>query len=242
MPKASDSKAATTTAAPIAQETPNSASSNHRPQAQDQEQQQQKRPDQMNESPEVSERQQQRRPEVAASDPKSEAKDKNIDNQQNASTLSEEAAAADSSASSSSDPKQEGKGEKVKQFSEKSLKELADYYLNLEPADIPDTGFVVTGIAGRFPNADNLNELWDNLLNGKDMVLGPDDKRWPLGKRHLFLFQLDLRNQKLTPISPLTQTNTFRPLGFAKKGRPNQGHLSLRQRVLWDRKRERRLH
>uniref|UniRef100_A0A6G1SKN2 Fatty acid synthase n=2 Tax=Aceria tosichella TaxID=561515 RepID=A0A6G1SKN2_9ACAR len=69
----------------------------------------------------------------------------------------------------------------VKQFSDKSLHELADYYLNLEPADIPDTGFVVSGIAGRFPNADNLNELWDNLKNGRDMVLGPDDKRWPLG-------------------------------------------------------------
>lgn len=70
----------------------------------------------------------------------------------------------------------------IKQFSDKSLKELADYYLNLEPADIPDTGFVVSGIAGRFPSADNLNELWDNLKNGRDMVLGPDDKRWPLGE------------------------------------------------------------
>lgn len=71
---------------------------------------------------------------------------------------------------------------KVKQFSDKSLQQLAEYYLNLEPANIPDTGFVVSGIAGRFPNADNLNELWDNLLNARDMVLGPDDKRWPLGK------------------------------------------------------------
>lgn len=70
----------------------------------------------------------------------------------------------------------------IKQFSDKSLEELAQYYLNLEPANIPDTGYVVSGIAGRFPNADNLNELWDNLLNGRDMVLGPDDKRWPLGE------------------------------------------------------------
>lgn len=70
----------------------------------------------------------------------------------------------------------------IKQFSDKSLEELAQYYLNLEPANIPDLGFVVSGIAGRFPNADNLNELWENLLNGRDMVLGPDDKRWPLGK------------------------------------------------------------
>ena len=70
----------------------------------------------------------------------------------------------------------------IKQFSEKSLQELADYYLDIAPADIPDTGFVVSGIAGRFPSADNLNELWENLRNGADMVVGPDDKRWPLGE------------------------------------------------------------
>lgn len=75
-----------------------------------------------------------------------------------------------------------GSEEPVKQFSDKTLHELADYYLNMAPAQIPDSGFVVSGIAGRFPNADNLNELWDNLLNGRDMVLGPDDKRWPLGE------------------------------------------------------------
>lgn len=77
-----------------------------------------------------------------------------------------------------------GDGEKtpVKRFSEKSLEELADLYLNFKPSEIPDSGFVVSGIAGRFPNADNLNELWDNLYNAKDMVLGPDDKRWPLGE------------------------------------------------------------
>lgn len=100
----------------------------------------------------------------------------------------------ESSTSSTNQPAQDeaaaaptttGETEQVKQFSDKTLQELADYYLNLEPADIPDSGFVVSGIGGRFPNADNLNELWDNLLNGKDMVLGPDDKRWPLGE---FLF------------------------------------------------------
>lgn len=72
--------------------------------------------------------------------------------------------------------------EAVKKFSEKSLQELADYYLNFKPSEIPDSGYVVSGIAGRFPNADNLNELWDNLYHGRDMVRGPDDKRWPLGK------------------------------------------------------------
>ncbi|KAG9509813.1 Fatty acid synthase [Fragariocoptes setiger] len=63
-----------------------------------------------------------------------------------------------------------------------TLQELADYYnRNLEPVDVPDTGYVISGIAGRFPSADNIDELWDNFLNGRDMVTGPDDKRWPLG-------------------------------------------------------------
>lgn len=80
-------------------------------------------------------------------------------------------------------PLADGTGETdVKQFSDKSLQELARAYLELPPAPIPDTGLVVAGIAGRFPNADNMNELWDNLLNGHDMVRGPDDKRWPLGE------------------------------------------------------------
>lgn len=72
--------------------------------------------------------------------------------------------------------------EPVKKFSEKNLQELADYYLNFKTSEIPDSGYVVPGIAGRFPNADNLNELWDNLYHGRDMVRGPDDKQWPLGK------------------------------------------------------------
>lgn len=88
----------------------------------------------------------------------------------------------EANSSESQNGEQQQQQQTIKQFSEKTLQQLADYYLNLEPADIPDTGFVVSGIAGRFPNADNLNELWDNLLNGRDMVLGPDDKRWPLGK------------------------------------------------------------
>lgn len=85
-------------------------------------------------------------------------------------------------ASSSTEQQDADSSQTVKQFSDKTLEELADYYLGVGPADIPDTGFVVSGIAGRFPNADNLNELWENLKLGRDMVLGPDDKRWPLGK------------------------------------------------------------
>lgn len=76
----------------------------------------------------------------------------------------------------------------VKKFSEKSLQELADYYLNFKPSEIPDSGFAVSGIAGRFPNADNMNELWDNLFHARDMVRGPDDKRWPLGEFHIIKF------------------------------------------------------
>lgn len=146
--------------------------------------------------------QQQRTEAMTEDSEQHQVKDNQRNNQDNASTLATEVAAAADSNAPETDPakvaapqptttadaaaaagnQQNPAGPTtIKQFSDKSLQELADYYLNLKPADIPDTGFVVSGIAGRFPNADNLNELWDNLLNGKDMVLGPDDKRWPLG-------------------------------------------------------------
>lgn len=36
----------------------------------------------------------------------------------------------------------------------------------------------VSGISGRFPEADNVNEFWDNLINGVDMVTS-HNMRWP---------------------------------------------------------------
>ena len=40
---------------------------------------------------------------------------------------------------------------------------------------------VISGIAGRYPESDNVDELRDNLFNNVDMVTC-DDRRWPPGK------------------------------------------------------------
>ena len=29
---------------------------------------------------------------------------------------------------------------------------------------------VISGMSGRFPESDSLQELWDNLMSGKDMI------------------------------------------------------------------------
>lgn len=39
---------------------------------------------------------------------------------------------------------------------------------------------VISGIAGRFPESDNMDEFAKNLFNGVDMVTS-DDRRWPIG-------------------------------------------------------------
>lgn len=45
--------------------------------------------------------------------------------------------------------------------------------------DRPDV--VISGLSGRFPSADNLEQFRDNLFNSVDMVTA-DSSRWPLGK------------------------------------------------------------
>jgi acyl transferase domain-containing protein len=39
---------------------------------------------------------------------------------------------------------------------------------------------VISGMGGRFPLADNTDQLAKNLYEGTDMVTG-DDTRWPIG-------------------------------------------------------------
>jgi fatty acid synthase len=39
---------------------------------------------------------------------------------------------------------------------------------------------VISGIAGRFPECDNMDELAYNLYSNVDMVT-EDDRRWPTG-------------------------------------------------------------
>jgi len=54
---------------------------------------------------------------------------------------------------------------------------------------------VITGIAGRFPEADNVDELTKNLFAGVDMIT-EDDRRWPVG-----LYGLPTRSGKIKDLS-----------------------------------------
>uniref|UniRef100_A0A8C4V030 Fatty acid synthase n=1 Tax=Falco tinnunculus TaxID=100819 RepID=A0A8C4V030_FALTI len=54
---------------------------------------------------------------------------------------------------------------------------------------------VIAGIAGKLPESENLQEFWENLLNGVDMVT-EDDRRWKPG-----IYGLPKRNGKLKDIS-----------------------------------------
>ncbi|XP_018417291.1 PREDICTED: fatty acid synthase [Nanorana parkeri] len=54
---------------------------------------------------------------------------------------------------------------------------------------------VIAGMAGRLPESDNLQEFWDNLIQGVDMIT-EDDRRWKPG-----LYGLPARNGKLKEIN-----------------------------------------
>jgi len=43
-----------------------------------------------------------------------------------------------------------------------------------------DEDIVISGIAGRFPNSDNMNHLRENLFNKVDLVRA-DHGRWKIG-------------------------------------------------------------
>lgn len=58
---------------------------------------------------------------------------------------------------------------------------------------------VISGISGRFPEADNIDELAKNLLENVDMIT-EDERRWPIGKHNQelkFLFLFNVVNKKL---------------------------------------------
>ncbi|NWS73173.1 FAS synthase, partial [Crotophaga sulcirostris] len=54
---------------------------------------------------------------------------------------------------------------------------------------------VIAGMAGKLPESENLQEFWENLLNGVDMVT-EDDRRWKPG-----VYGLPRRNGKLKEIN-----------------------------------------
>jgi len=49
----------------------------------------------------------------------------------------------------------------------------SNLYINVDPEE----EIVISGIAGRFPNSDNLKELKDNILNKMDLGTS-DHNRW----------------------------------------------------------------
>lgn len=51
---------------------------------------------------------------------------------------------------------------------------------------------VIAGISGRLPESNSLEEFWENLINGLDMVT-EDDRRWKPGK--IFLSDVTLKSQ-----------------------------------------------
>lgn len=44
-----------------------------------------------------------------------------------------------------------------------------------------DKNIVISGIAGRYPESDNIGEFWDKLVNGVELN-SIDGRRWPVGE------------------------------------------------------------
>ena len=53
---------------------------------------------------------------------------------------------------------------------------------NVFPLTIMKDDIVISGIGGRYPESDSLDEFRDNLYNNVDMITG-DDRRWPTRKQ-----------------------------------------------------------
>lgn len=62
---------------------------------------------------------------------------------------------------------------------------------------------VVAGMSGRLPESDNLEEFWENLINGVDMVT-EDDRRWTPGEKALQCCVGPKQTTAMNPICLLT--------------------------------------
>lgn len=51
----------------------------------------------------------------------------------------------------------------------------------LLPWNVIDDEIVISGIGGRYPESNSLDEFRDNLYNNVDMITS-DDRRWPTGQ------------------------------------------------------------
>lgn len=55
---------------------------------------------------------------------------------------------------------------------------------------------VIAGISGRLPESNTLEEFWENLIGGVDMVT-EDDRRWKPGKNLFLICASKNRNPRL---------------------------------------------
>jgi fatty acid synthase len=51
---------------------------------------------------------------------------------------------------------------------------------------------VISGIGGRFPESDTIDEFANNLYNKVDMIVD-DDRRWPKGNKIIFNLTFKLK-------------------------------------------------
>ena len=50
-----------------------------------------------------------------------------------------------------------------------------------------DEEIVISGISGRFPSCANIDEFWEKLLSGVELI-SSDDRRWPVGEFYFIKF------------------------------------------------------
>ena len=78
--------------------------------------------------------------------------------------------------------------------------------------------FVITGVSGRFPEANSIDEFAYNLFNGVDMVTA-NDRRWPEGQYGLPTRNGDLHAREIARLS-LALLNAV--LNFRIRHRPDK--------------------
>ncbi|WP_367387378.1 SDR family NAD(P)-dependent oxidoreductase [Bacillus vallismortis] len=75
----------------------------------------------------------------------------------------------------------EGDKEKLKAaLHEKLVKGKAGDTQKAEPAVVRDQDIAIIGLSGKYPMADNLNQFWENLKEGKDCITEVPSDRWEL--------------------------------------------------------------
>lgn len=81
---------------------------------------------------------------------------------------------------------------------------------------------VISGISGRYPCSDNVDEFAENLLAGKDLVT-EDDLRWPPGR---ILFK------EFSPkLNKINSSWNFRPVRLAEKARKAERAEEIRRTI-----------